>query len=989
MSVTRREFLQSTGLTAAGALTGGFSLLTGCSVDPEKLKGARKIYTICPGCSLGCGINVFVRKNRLVDIAGDRDHPVNEGMICPRAVLVKQFTDDPENKRLKNVLYRKPGSSEWEQIPLKNAVSLIAERMKETRERTFIKKADGVTYNRTDGIVFLAGNWLYNEELYLLGKLSRILGSNLIDHESSIYSGTSFTALSETLGFASSTNPLTDVENSDVVLVIGSNLVENYPLAVKHIMKVKDKGGKIITIDPRFTRTSSISDTHISILPGTDTAFTNGIINYILKNRLFNREYLAGYTNASFLINPDYSFNEGIFSGYQGETSNYDSITWTYQIDAKGIPKRDRTLKNPGTVFQLLKKHVSRYTPAVVSDITGCSVEEFLQMAEIYSETGKSHKSGSIIFSSASVRQLAGKQNVRSYAILQLILGNIGVSGGGLIQLGRGMNDQGAADNGTRWNSLPGYLRGPNPEFHPDLTSYIENVTPQTNDPMSYNIMGIDGSKKGKGNTGRFMVNLLKAWFGGDSTDNPEEIYNWLPRSSEPFNYSDFFSHIMSGKIEGAVLLNTDPVRELPGRNSSIGVLKNLKWLVCGAYSETGASSFWKNSTEPPEKIMTEVFLIPQALPFEKRGCVTNTDRWIQWCDAPLDTPDETVSALDFLGMLFTRIRKLYRNGSGTFPMPVLGARWDYSGSNMKSDPRLVLKEMNGIDTRNNLLLETYRQMRHDGMTYGGNWLYSGCVTIRGNRTGDRDKRGKDQSASQRRWGWSWPMNMRILHNLAGVDRKGMPIKKGKAVIQWDGNNWKGDATYGSWEPGSKYPFVKFEEGLARIFSASISDGPLPEYYESPGSPFTNPLNSIRTNPVFTNLLKREKNLFEKDLPHLGTVVRAGDYCDYSLSGSLPLEKELVPGIFCEISRELADNLGIMSGDIVWIRTSRGKMKMPVMVTRRLKPYIINGILKHLVTISDNGDIFNPVNTLIYGFSDPDSGILETGFFMTGIDKII
>jgi formate dehydrogenase major subunit len=988
MSVTRREFIQSTGLAAAGTLTGGLTLLTGCGGDPDKRKGARKVAAICPGCGLGCGINLFIRKNRIVDITGDTDHPLNEGAICPRAVMVKHFADDPENKRLKNVLYRKPGSSEWEEIPLKNAVSMIAERIKETRERTFVKKKNGVTYNRTDGIAFLAGDWMFNEELYLLGKLSRIVGSNLIDHESTLYSGSAGTALSGTLGFASSTNPLTDIRNSDAVLVIGSNPAENYPLALKQIMKTRERGGKVITIDPRFTRTSSISDIHISLRPGTDAAFINGIINYILKNGLFNREYLSGYTNASFLINPDYSFNEGVFSGYNSKTGSYDSITWTYQIDAKGIPKRDRTLKNSNTVFQLLKKHVSRYTPAVVSDITGCSVEEFLRIAEIYSETGKTNKSGAVIFSSASVRQLSGKQNVRAFAILQLILGNIGVSGGGLIQLRRGMNDQGAADNGTRWDSLPGYLRTPHPEYHPDMNSYLEDLTPRTNDPMSYNIMGTDGSKKGKGNTAKFMVNLLKAWFGGDSTGKPEDVYSWLPRSTGPFGYSDIVKYALWGKLEGAVLLNTDPVKELPDRSNTTRALKNLKWLVCADFSETGASSFWKNSGIPPERIMTEVFLIPQALPFEKSGSVTNSDRWIQWCGSQLEIPDNTVSGLDLLDMLYAEIRGQYLKGSGRFPGPVFGARWDYSGKDKKADPLRVLEEMNGLDTGNRMLLESYRQMRDDGGTSGGNWLYSGCVTVMGNRTADRGGRERDELDRCRKWGWSWPLNIRILHNLAGVDRKGMPLKKGKAAIQWNGSNWEGDATYGSWGPGSKYPFVMFEEGVARIFSPSVSDGPLPEYYESPGSPFGNPLNSIMINPVFKNLMTGTGRRVRKVLPHLGTVVRMGDYCNYSLSGNLPLERELVPGIFCEIDRELAESLDIESGDSVSVATEKGEMRMPVMVTGRLIPCIINGMLKHLISVIDSGNIFNPVNTLAHGYSDPDSGIIETGIFMAEIKKV-
>ncbi len=988
MSFTRRKFLQNSALAAAGALSGGLSLLTGCAPDRERLKGSRKVTAICPGCGLGCGINVYVRNNRLVNITGDADHPVNEGAICPGAVLAKQFADDPEKKRLKNVLYRKPGSSEWEEIPLKNAITMIAGRIKETRERSLKKTDGGLTYNSTEGIAFLGGDWLFNEELYLLGKFSRILGSNLIDHESRLYSGSGGTALSETFGFESSTNPLGDIANSDVVLVIGSNPAENYPLAVKHMMKAREKGGRIITLDPRFTRTSSISDLHVSLRPGTDTAFINGIINYILKNRLFNREYLLNYTNASLLINPGYSFNGGIFSGYKNETGSYDNVTWTYQIDAKGIPKRDRKLKNPYTVFQLLKNHVSRYTPDLVSGITGCSPGEFLRIAEVFAETGKSRKSGSIIFSSGSLRQLSGKQNVRAYAILQLILGNIGISGGGLIRLGRGMNDQGAADNGTRWDSFPGYLRVPRPELHRDLNSYVESVTPRTNDPMSYNLMGTDGSKKGKGNTNRFIVNLLKAWFGSDSSDNPEVLFRWLPKSSESFSYSDFANHAVSGKLEGAVFLNTDPLEELPGREITAGALKNLRWIVCADYSETGASTFWKNSGVRPEYINTEVFLIPQALPFEKSGSVTNNDRWIQWCGSSLDPPGETVSALDLLDMLFTRIRELYGKDPGKFPEPVRGANWKYSGNGMKADPLTVLKEMNGFDTRNHMPLEGYRQMRDDGTTLGGNWLYGGCVTIGGNRTADRERGAVSHSGPVTGWGWSWPMNIRILHNLAGVDRKGLAIKEGKAAVKWDDGSWKGDATQGSWNPGSKYPFVKFEEGLARIFSVSLSDGPLPEYYESPGSPFINPLNSIGMNPVFKTRVKWDPGAAGKDLTCLATIVRTGDYCDYSLSGRLPLERELVPGFFCEISRELGEELDLKSGDTVKIRSKRGRMTMPVMVTGRLRPFSLTGKKRHLVTIADFGDTVNPVNILSCGFSDPETGIVETGFFMIGIEKV-
>ena len=586
MKVTRRNFLKISGFASAAAFLGSMSLafVSGCRRSAiNKLKGTEEKNSICPMCSMGCGIIVSVKDNKIINIDGDPLHPISKGKLCAKGSAAFQLGGYNE-KRLSKVMYRAPYAPDWHEITWEEAIKKIAEKIKNTRDKTFIEYEGKNTVNRTAGIAVFAGSSLSNEEYYLLSKMSRILGITSLSNGSELAHGAAGAALSGTFGYGAMTNHWIDIKNADVLLIIGSNPAETHPVSARFILEAKDKGGKVIHVDPRYTRTSSIADYYAPLRPGTDIAFIGGLINYAFQNNRINKDFVLEYTNAAYLINPGYKFQNGIFNGFKAGKYNNDG-TWDYEKDKKGTPRIDKTLKNENTVLQIIKTHFSRYTPDVVSRITGCPEDAYLKIADIFTSTYKPGKAAAILFSSGATQHTVGAQNVRAYAILQMLLGNIGVAGGGLNALREGSNDQGSDDHGLTSKYLPGYLSAPLTEEHTTLDSYIKDESPLTNNPMSINILSRRNSQ---------IINLLKAFYGASAVKESDYCFHWLPKISKDNYQKTIFHDILKGTIKGAIFAGANPVMNVPNAEAWAKTMENLEWMAVSDIFDTESAAFWK-----------------------------------------------------------------------------------------------------------------------------------------------------------------------------------------------------------------------------------------------------------------------------------------------------------------------------------------------------------------------------------------------------------
>lgn len=793
------------------------------------------------------------------------------------------------------------------------------------------------------------------------------------------------------------TNHWNDIQFSDVILIMGSNAAENHPISFKYVEKAREKGGKLISVDPRITRTTSLADLYAPIRPGTDIAFLNGIINYALQNDLIQKEYVLEYTNAACLINPKYGFNDGLFSGYDKENRSYSTDTWKYQVDGKGIPKKDKTLQDPNCVYQLMKKHFQRYTPEKISDITGCPVESFQKVAELFCSTHKPDKVATIMYAMGTTQHTVGVQNIRCYSILQLLMGNMGMAGGGINALRGEANVQGSTDHALLWHILPGYNPAPVMGKDINLETYIKNYTPLSNDPMSVNWWQ---------NRPKYLVSMLKAWFGENATKENDFCYDLLPKAHKPTPMPVLFEDMYNGDHKGAIMMGTNPVVGSPNSNIVSAALAKLDWLVCADIFETDTSVFWKAPGVNPKNIKTEVFLLPMAASVEKEGSVSNSGRWAQWRYLAQHPQGNAITDLDFVDGLFTRIKKLYEDdvkaGRKTaLPDPILKANWNFKHSpgDHECDPHLVAKEINGYevgpDGRRGKQLDTFVKLKNDGSTACGCWIYAGSYTEKGNqmaRRGPKDASNKLEMYPE--WAWCWPVNRRIIYNRASVNTRGEPWNPKKAVIKWDGKKWIGDVPDGGGGPGEKHPFIMVAEGFANIFAPSLKDGPLPEHYEPFETPAKNNFSSQQFNPtVAISELSKKGQGFSSKYPYVATSYRVVEHWQAgAMTRNTPWLNELVPDMFCEISPTLAASKKIKNGDRVKINSPRGELNAYALVTERIQAMKINGKNVEMVGIiwhfgsgcTSSGD---SCNLLTPHIGDPNTGIPEFKAFLVNIEK--
>jgi len=764
------------------------------------------------------------------------------------------------------------------------------------------------------------------------------------------------------------TNHWRDIKHADLILINGANPAEAHPVGFQWFVKAKldptkgpgaGGGAKIIHADPRYTRTSAMADMYLRIRTGTDVAYFGGLINYVIQNKLYHEEYVKNYTNASFIVKQGFDFNDGLFTGYNSSTRAYDTSTWTYETEGEpiaGAPagttqaaaKRDKTLQDPRTVWQLMAKHYSRYTPEMVSSITGIPVDQFNAVAKMVGEMGKPDNVMTIVYAVGLTHHTTGGQLIRSGALLQLILGNMGRPGGGMNAERGHANIQGNTDHAISWEILPGYLRIPAPG-QKNLDDYVRLSAPKKSDPNSWNFFGT--------NYRNFMVSLLKGWYGAKATKDNEYAFDFIPKPAVNSSWMSIYDQALKGKMEGVILSGMTATSIGPDSNQVMTALGKLKWLVVMDPLPTTSSEFWKAPNVDPASIQTEVFMLPTTHWIEKDGSFVNSGRWSQWKDQVIPPEGEARHDHWVLADLFDRVKTLYKNQSGKFPDPLMALTLDYKDPK-KPELEEIAKEINGKNLTTGGQMASFALLKDDGTTTAGDWIYTGSYPDAGNlakrRNGISNPTQNDPTGMgfYPNWAWSWPLNRRVMYNRASADIHGKPWDPKRPGIQWNGTTWVGDVpdyppTMSPEDPAAWLPFIMNGEGVGRLFSNSMIDGPFPEHYEPVEAPIANPLHPQQSEDPVAFLYDQaagRPNRFGKaaDFPYVATSYRLTEHEHY-VTQHVPLLVGLQPQAFVEVPAELADQKSIKSGDRVRVSSARGKLEVVALVTKRLGPITLAG----------------------------------------------
>jgi formate dehydrogenase major subunit len=828
------------------------------------------------------------------------------------------------------------------------------------------------------------------------------------------------------------TNHWVDFRNADAILAIGGNNAENHPISMKWVEEARSKGGTYIVVDPRFTRSAALADIYAPLRPGTDAALLGGLINYVITNGLYNEEYVKAYTTAPLLVADGYSFSDGLFSGFDPATHVYDRSSWTYQVQAKvpwdtapgaqyawveapGVPKftlpqadvvkSDQALKDPHCVFQLLKQHYSRYTPQKVSEITGTPVGTFLKVAEAFAATGKPGKSGALLYAMGITQHSNGTQNVRATAILQLLLGNIGVAGGGVNALRGESNVQGSTDMGLLSTSWTGYLNAPKASAAPTLSAYLTTETPgsgyMTNKP-------------------KFVVSLLKELYGDKATAANNYCYDNLPKLGQTSHtFMSLFEAMNAGTIKGLFLFGQNPAVGSPNSRMARQAMHRLDWMVAVDLFGTETAEFWRapDNETPPSGIKTEVFLLPAACHYEKQGSIANSGRWIQWRWKAVEPLGDARDDGEIVSELVHRLKKLYAT-DGVAPAPITDLTWDYEDEDGHFDVTRVARAINGFTVTDGKPVKDFTVLQADGSTACGCWIFAGyfnnadSLDPASQPTGSRDNAdaGVDGLSgglgNYPKWSYAWPLNRRVLYNRASADPAGRPWDSTKALVQWDGARWLTndvpdfaykktlhDGTVQQLPPDNKAFMMNIEQA-ARFFSPAILDGPLPEHYEPFESPSSNPLSSVQVDPVALVWGMAELGTPDK-YPIVMTTYRVTEHWQTGgMTRNSPWLVEALPMMFVEMSEELAAEKGITTGDMVAMYNQRGRATAHALVTPRIRPFTVDGKTVHMVGLpwhwgfaghTSQGD---SANYLTPNVGDVNSQIPEFKAFLVQVEKV-
>ncbi len=829
-------------------------------------------------------------------------------------------------------------------------------------------------------------------------------------------------------------------------------MAECHPVGFQWVMEAKARGAKVIHVDPRFTRTSALADVHVPLRAGSDIAFLGGIINHVLRSDKYFRDYVVAYTNGPVVLREDFRDPEdldGVFSGLDPDTRSYDNSSWQYagtQVQAasgerdqgydertrggnsvaeaargeahgsggadigEGEPERDETLTHPRCVFQVLKRHYARYTPEAVEEICGVPRDLFRQVCELVTENSGRDRTTAFAYAVGWTQHTVGVQYIRAASVLQSLLGNIGRPGGGILALRGHASIQGSTDIPTLFNLLPGYIPMPHAHQQQDLDTFVR----------------AEAARKGYwGNMRSYLVSLLKAYWGEAATAENDFCFDYLPRLTGSHSTYETVMAQLDGTCKGYFLMGENPaVGSANGKLQRLG-MANLDWLVVRDFSLIESATWWKDGPEietgelRTEDIATEVFFLPAAAHTEKDGSFTNTQRLLQWHHRAVEPPGEARSDLWFTYHLGRLVRQKLAASTDPMDRPVLDLTWDYptTGEHAEPDAEAVLAEINGHDAEGDPLA-SYEQLRDDGSTACGCWIYCG-VHADGVNQAARRKPGGQQNWVAGEWGWAWPANRRILYNRASADPDGRPWSERKALVWWDAERgeWTGhdipdfrkDTSPGYRPPAGATgpealsgtdPFVMQADGKAWLYVPSgLTDGPLPTHYEPQDSPFPNLLYGRQRNPVRQLLPPHPDNRYQPSgdapgsevFPFVATTYRLTEHHTAGgMSRWQPYLAELQPEFFCEVSPGLAAERGLAHTGWATIVSARGVIEARVLVTDRVPPLTVHGRTLHQVGLpyhwGPNGySTGDAANELMHVSLDPNTHIQETKAFAVDI----
>ena len=780
-------------------------------------------------------------------------------------------------------------------------------------------------------------------------------------------------------------------------------MAEAHPVGFQYVVEAKKRGAKVIHIDPRFTRTSALAHSYVPIRAGSDIAFLGGIVNYILSNEKDFREYVVAYTNAPTIISDKYRDTEdleGLFSGYDPDTNTYDPTSWQYAGQEENAPDeeetqsdretasgleqeshgppipadtpRDETLQHPNCVYQILKRHYARYTPEMVEQVCGVPPEKFLEVCEAWTANSGRERTTALIYSVGWTQHSTGVQYIRTGAIIQLLLGNMGRPGGGVMALRGHASIQGSTDIPTLYNILPGYLPMPHHARHATFQQWIDAIRHP-------------GQKGFWANAESYATSLLKAYWGDAATADNDWAYGYLPRLTGDHGTYQQVLNMIDGKVKGYFLLGQNPaVGSAHGKAQRLG-MANLDWLVVRDLFLIESATFWKDGPEVatgeivPEECKTEVFFVPAASHVEKEGTFTQTQRMLQWREKALDPTGDCRSELWFFYHLGRMIRERLAGSTERRDRPLLDLTWDYPLHGARGDEpsaEAVLKEINGYEIATGRPLSNFTELKADGSTVGGCWIYTGVLKDGVNQAARRKSR-HEQDWVAREWGWAWPSDRRTLYNRASADPEGRPWSERKKYVWWDAEagEWTGYDVpdFEKKKPPSYRPpsgasgvaaisgddaFIMQGDGKGWLFAPSgLIDGPLPTHYEPAESPVRNPLYQQQANPT-RKVYERADNLTNPSLPEehsevfpyvFSTSRLTEHHTAGGMSRQLAYLSELQPEMFVEVSPELARERGLEHLGWAHVVTARAAIEARVLITDRLTPLRIDGRVIHQV----------------------------------------
>jgi formate dehydrogenase major subunit len=819
------------------------------------------------------------------------------------------------------------------------------------------------------------------------------------------------------------TNHWADMQHCKAILVEGSNVAENHPMAYKWIRKAQEAGAVMIHVDPRFSRTSAGADIYARIRPGADAALLNTMINHIIVNDLYDRDYVEIHTNALFIGDAEFDFKDGLFSGFDEAAHKYDTKTWGYELDATRHAKRATSLDDPKCIFTRLKTFVSRYTLDMGSQITGIPAEQI----KLIAETMAKNRPGTILYALGMTQHTTGVQGIRAFTILQLLLGNIGKPGGGVNALRGEPNVQGACDMGVLNNYMPGYLDYPS-NTEPTLEAWAAK----------------NGTARGK-----YLINTLKAFYGTAATPENQFGYEWLPKKNPAKDYSIYgiFESALAKQMKVLWVIGQNPAVTSPNLKVVFEGMDNLETLIVQEIWETETAAFWQRPGADPKKIQTEVFLLPAAFFMEKNGTITNSGAMVQWRHKAVNAPGQARPDGEILDFVFRRVRDLVINSDDPKDAIIKNAFWTYT------TPEDVLREMSGRALKDipdttlkaGMQVSKISDLKADGSTSSGCWIYAGVFNSSGeNLSKRRDfKTDPGNLGLYPGFGWTWPNNMRVLYNRASCDRDGKPYPNTKPIVWWDeaAGKWAGYdipdvpvLTDGPKTPNGQRAFHMNAEGVGRLFAAVYADprpksaqtefeeagqtpvssetaldglprdtsyvpkdGPLPEMYEPVESPVENLLHpKVKSNPLlkYPRVKSHQPIGTVKDFPYvLMTSTVAEHWCCGSTTRNIPWLNELVPEPMCEIPVSLAETLSLQSGDFVKVSSSRGEVTVKAVVTPRMQTLKVQGTEVTVVWMPYNWGFKGlstgaSVNHVTIDAVDPGAGTQETKACLVNVVKV-